>query len=225
MLDLLIDKLQNYQDPKTYPINQGKYYIEELESGIVMTNIISVVFFQNDGKILRLSKTEKSTEFEWKLHCELANIVEKKNNCRIELPIRKDIIKVDNLQYHYLEVQRPGGELGINFLDEYEKNTIDTEYFLDYISQVSEMLDNLIILGNKCNFYNLPMELLSTYKRNKDSYGYFWVDFKHWEYTIDKFIEKKIRTLYLTLLNFDTIDFDYNLIMYKAEKDWSRYLK
>jgi len=224
VLELLISKLQNYQDPKNHLINQGSYYIEELDFGITMTNPTSVVFFQNDGKIIRLSKTEKSTDFEWKLHCELANIVEKKSNCRIELPIRKDIIKVDDRCYYYLEVQRPGRELGINLLDEYEKNDIDTDYFLEYISQVTEMLDNLVTLGNKYDFHNLPMELLSPYKRNKDSYGYFWSDFKNWGHSIDKFIEKKIRTLYLTLLTFNSIDFDYNLIMYKAEKEWNRYL-
>lgn len=217
MIEPLIDRIVNYQDPKIMPINQGSYYIEIFDDVTYMTSPESIISFYHNGKVIRLSL--KCNNFEWKLHQDLYHLTKHDNNCRIEIPVDRKSIRIKNKEYHYFEIQRPNNELGIHFVDEILNSTPNTDYFLNYINDTAIVLGYIkkVLLQN--NHSGVPRELLAPYKRNKDSLGYFWIDFKTWDFPLEKFIEKKIRTLYLTLLSIDS-NFDYNTIMKKAEKEW-----
>lgn len=221
MLETLIDNIINYKDPQSVAINQGTYYIEPYYNGYMMTHPKSSIIFCNDGTVHRLST--KCNIFEWNLHCELYDIVQKSGN-RIEIPVSSYQVLLENTEYYYQIVKRPAGELGQNFFEQCESDVIDTNYFLEYIDQTTSMLNDLVTLCRRHNHHYLPRELLAPYKRNKDSAGYFWLDFKAWSFPFDKFIEKKIRTLYLTLLSLN-VQFDYSIIMHRAESQWHEFSK
>jgi len=217
MIDTLIEKIVNYKDPKIMPINQGSYYVETTENASYLVCPGSVVAFVNDGRVLRLSL--KCNPFEWALHNELYEIVSKSNYSRMEIPIDYYPVVVASNNYYYSEVLRPNKELGLHFMDEVKTNIIDDLYIENYIYDTAVMMNNLKFVCDKNDHNRVPRELLAPYKRNKDSIGYFWVDFKTWDFSFDKFVEKKIRTLYLTMLSLGP-DFDYNKLMRLAENEW-----
>lgn len=216
MINTLVNKIKNYKKPDQGMI-QGDYYIEEENNITYLIHPNSIVAFLQNGKVIRLGM--KCNSFEWMLHTELSSIV-KNSNCRIETPTEYQIIDLQGIEYHYYEVTRPNNELGMHFLDEIETTNIDNYYFEEYIHDVTSMLKIMKPFCKKYDHPFLPRELLSPYKRNKDSKGYFWIDFKTWDFPLDKFIEKKIRTLYLTMITINE-EFEYKKTIELAKKEWS----
>lgn len=221
MIEILTDKILNYKDPKTMLVNQGDYYMEFEEGASYLVMPKSVVLFLNTGRIFRLTQ-KKCSDFEWRLHNDLYDIVSKSNDSRIEIPVERTDVMINNEQYHYFEVLRPNQELGVHFTDDVADGMVDNEYIERYIFEVSSMIKHLKTLCDKHNYYYLPKELLAPYKRHRDSLGYFWTDVKDWVCPIDKFIEKKLRTLYLTMLSIE-YDFDYTRLMNLAERQWETF--
>jgi hypothetical protein len=216
MLDFLITKIQNYEDPKLHSINQGEYYIDYLDQGILMSGPGSVVLFASDGKIFRLGNRVNIDD--WNMHCSLYENVVKDSTVRMEIPLFRDVVK----GMDYTIIQRPNKQQGTNFIDEIYQNSIDQKYFIDYVDQVSDMLYYVTPLVKKYEL-GYPTDLLAPFKRNKDDIGYFWIDFKRWNLTASGFYEKKIRTLYLILLSLKNIN--PLPIMTKAEQAWGDILK
>lgn len=216
MLDVLIDRVRNYKDPKTFAINQGTYYIEEFNDGYTMTHPRSCIYFRNDGTVSRLST--KCNEFEWNLHVAVHALA----GNTVEIPITHKPVIIDHSVFHYTEIKRPGNSLGINFFDCCVESELDTDYFLQYVDDVSKIMEQIMKVCKDNRYYDLPRELLAPYKRNKGPIGHYWVDFKEWNFPIDKFLEKKYRTLYLTLLSM-TEKLDINKIMYRAEEQWNEF--
>lgn len=217
MIEQLIDKIVNYKDPSTILVNQGTYYVETTDDASYLVCPESVVSFVNDGRVLRLST--RCNMFEWKLHNDLYEITTKSNDCRIEIPVKHYPITIQNKEYFFFEVLRPNNELGSHFVDEIKLDVINDNYIEQYINETTIMLRHLKTLCTTNNHHYVPRELLAPYKRNKDSIGHFWIDFKVWSFPFDKFIEKKLRTLYLTMLSLGE-DFEFNRLMKLAEKEW-----
>jgi hypothetical protein len=219
-------KMINYLTNKIkYPngihqMRQGDYCIDHLINGTLLTCPGSAILFNDHGKIHRLSLAGKCSTTDWELHCRLYDLISNDANCRIEIPVARQTVTIDNELYDYFEVQRPGSELGTGFLDDVADKIVDTEYFLQYISQVNTMLRYLSKLSKQHNS-GIPGELLAPYKRYQDRVGIFWVDFKNWNIPLETFIEKKIRTLYLSLLSFNDVDLNIPLIMSTAESQWN----
>ena len=216
MLDFLLDKIQNYNDPQLHSINQGEYYIDYLDQGILLSGPGSVVLFSNDGKIFRLGNRVNAND--WNMHCALYETLIDNSSIRIEIPLSREVTQ----GMDFTIIQRPNNQLGINFIDEIYLNNIDQTYFIDYVDQVSDMLYYIAPLVKKLEL-GYPTDLLAPFKRNKDDIGYFWIDFKRWNLNPSTFYEKKIRTLYLILLSLKNID--PLPIMIKAESAWGDILK
>lgn len=219
MIDFLINKIENYENPSKHLINQGEYYIEYIEEGILMLSPGSAVLFQDNGKIFRLGNRVNSLD--WDVHCRLYDAVSK-HNIRIEIPLLRESITVKEVNLDYTVVQRPNGQLGCAFLDQFHAGNINKDYFVEYISHVTATLTHIVPLIEQCNI-GYPTDLLAPYKRNKDTLGYFWIDFKRWNLSKDQFYEKKIRTLYLLLLTLK--DIEPRPIMLEAEKQWKDFFK
>lgn len=219
-INFLIEKIKNYDDPTNYKIHQGEYYIDYLKEGILLASPGSVVLLEQNGKISRLGN--RCNNNEWQMHCDLYETVSKHGIARMEIPIERKSVILDDLNLDYTLVERPNQQLGTGFFDDISSNILDDQYFLDYIDQVSIMLEYIIPLSKKHDL-GLPTDLLGPYKRNKDDIGYFWIDFKRWNKSTEEFYEKKIRTLYLSLLTLGNLD--YKTIMTVAEKKWGKILK
>jgi len=197
MLNQLCEKILEPKDPILFEMNQGEYYIEEVGDITYLVHPTSVVAFLPNGKVVRLG--QKCNEFEWMLHNDLCDITEH-YGCRIEIPLLRKEVKVLGSQYHYFEVQRPNYELGVHFIDESQTDTLNETYFMNYIEDTKLMMKCLKTLCIKHNYFFVPDELLAPYKRNKDSLGYFWIDFKNWNIPFYEFYQKKVKNSLLNIV-------------------------
>jgi len=225
ILNLLLEDIENYKELDNHKFSIGKYYVKVTDECYTLCNLNSVIKLQHDGKIFRLNKTGKYQRCDqkgWEVYCDIFNEVDKQKTIRMEIPIERKTIILNQTEFDFIEIHRPNKQLGTTFYDDLRNNIVDEKYFLDYIDETTEMLNYIFPIVMKHNI-GYSIDLLAPYKRNKDSNGYFWIDFKRWSKPFDEFYKIKLRYLYVVLLNLKTID--HKKIMNYAEYQWGKFLK
>jgi hypothetical protein len=225
MIDYMFSHIKNQNKSSQFKLQQGDYYMEESSYGLLLYAEMNVILFQYDGKVVRLGSSgagRRHSETDWKIYCELYESISKMKNLRIEIPISRETLELEEYKLDHVIVQRPNYQIGKSFYEEVKDNSIDDAYFLNYIEETDLLLEHIIPILKK-HEAGYPTELLSIYKRVRDDVGYFWIDFKRFNKNPYDFYNKKIRTLYLTLLTLKNLN--YNKIMNKAEISWSKILK
>jgi hypothetical protein len=230
MLEELTKRLVNWTDEKTIEFykfesltnedakdTKGRYMWETTNTGVFLWRNLNAFFFQNDGKVYKLSK--KCPPFNWDLHKELYDISLTDTAFRMEIPVYGKVVMIDNRISLYTEVQRPNYEIGSSMLQDVMSGLGTTEYFIEYVFQVGILLQNLKKLDKKYNC-GFPDHIP---KYTIDSIGGFWYDFKDWRShpdSIEFYKRKFLQRIYM-------FEDDYNILIDKKKifelvhKEWN----
>ena len=168
-------------------VNGYYYYSDELISFCDLTN----------GKIFRIRKTWQ--EKDWDCYVALENKGKAFGSFRVDTPLNKQIININDTDWEYCDLQSPGEDYGRNFNDDVfswpalsngtevnsnitEQNKTNTEeYFMQYISQAKIILQEASLIANSNNC-GLPDNLFDIMSRYTDSQGVFWSDFDQYSW-------------------------------------------
>lgn len=167
-------------------IRPNAYMWEKTTNGTFLTKEDASIFFENTGKIYKL--TSFYTNHDWDKHLELYNISQRTKDFRLDIPILHDYVEIENNLYLYTEVHRPSKRLGVTFFHNVINKKVDRDYFINFIEHACVLLPYLRDISDK----GLPEISLCVHKLMFDQHGEYWGDFKNWLLPWDKFLQTSI---------------------------------
>lgn len=225
--NLIIKKLQSkyehWKNPETkftfykgMPTNSQipNFGIERDESGYfyLSDNLIAYCNLLN-GYVCRIRRNWSQQD--WDCYTELYQLGKQNNLFRIDIPLYKQEVFLDNYQWEYAELQSPNMDYGRNYNDDVfswpeltngiQVNPNITEdfkdsvavYYKEFADQTAEILTYAIQVSKKYDT-GLPGRLCRPSTRFKDSDGYFWSDFDQ-----DSWIHEKDEVINYALIIFE----------------------
>lgn len=197
----------------------GEYIWESDNNGFYIYRSAGCYYCSNEGIVYTLSQW--TTTYDWESHLKLYDHL-KTSNCRIDVPLDYQELILDDRKFYYRVFKRPNKEYGKDYHLDIFDGKVNDQYFLRFIDDTNELLQELKILYYDKNVL-LPKLGLTVFKRMFDSKGHFWIDFKYWEVNFNEFIN-------ITLKSLDTVIFylEYNklgvynkeLIIGTAKEKW-----
>lgn len=163
--------------------DNGYFYLSD--------NLVSYCHLRN-GTVSRIRKNFGSSD--WKCYNDLHFALQTSGDFRIDIPLYREEILIDNNVWEYAELQSPNNDYGLNFnddvfnwpelidgvtpnpsIDDNLRNSVES-YFNEYIDQSTKLVKKALTVAqqNKCG---LPTGLIEPSNRYKDQNGYFWSDF------------------------------------------------
>lgn len=202
MKDYLVDLIKNWNqaDADRFHSNctrdniEGRYIWNYDDTGITIYRDITAVHISTTGKICKLTKEWKSNE--WRAFSQLYNLSEDSKDFRTEIPLNNLITETGMF---YCEVQRPNYEIGLDFQYDIFENNINEKYFIDYIDQTVILFRNLKKVVTSVDEIGYPEVGIPFTKRLRDEKGYFWSDFKKWNYSENQFKERMLNDLSVSI--------------------------
>lgn len=149
------------------------------------------------GTIFRIKKGASPKS--WNCYVDLYNRSQELKTFRIDQPLHKENIFVDQETWEYAELQSPGKDYGQNYNDDVfqwpeltdglvQRNEISREYkaeveqyFKDFVDQALLIILEAVEIAKK-HSSGLPKNLCRLSTRFKDAQGYFWSDFDQEEW-------------------------------------------
>lgn len=137
---------------------------------------------------------------------------------RLDVVLHREEIQIEDTTWEYVKLQSPEGDYGLNFNDdvfewpelingETPNPSIDDElrdsvrdYFKNFIDQSLTIVRKANEIAEK-NACGMPLGIIQTSNRFKDSNGYFWSDLDHNDWSLNKneLQYASMDTLYATL--------------------------
>lgn len=218
----LLDKLEYWMRPETKALfykdlntnptipdmgiernADGYFYLSD--------ELISYCNLRN-GHIVRIRK--RWNLLDWSCYTQLYHKGLETAKFRIDIPIHREEILIDNHVWEYAELRSPGSDYGQNFNNDIfqwpelingitpNPNIDDTlrdsvaAYYNNFIDQAFNIMSAAASIAEKNNV-GLPSNLAYSSTRFKDSTGYFWSDFDQTQWTTKKpfFVEHSIEML------------------------------
>jgi len=173
---------------------EGRYIWHYDDTGITIYRDITAVHISMTGKVCKLTKEWKSNE--WRAFSQLYNLSEDGKDFRTEIPLNNSITETGMF---YCEVQRPNYEIGLDFQYDIFENNINEKYFIDYIDQTVVLFRNLKKVVTSIDEIGYPEVGIPFTKRLRDERGYFWSDFKKWNYSEKQFKERMLNDLSVSI--------------------------
>jgi len=212
----LRNQYTNWKKPETKNKFFGKFNtnpifeefgIERSSNGYFYLSDNLVVYNDlKNGTIFRIKKGANPKS--WECYSELYQKSQELKTFRIDNPLYKENIIVDQETWEYAELQSPGRDYGHNYNDDvflwpeltdgiHQKNEITLEfkisvekYFKDFVDQSLLVIKEAALIAKK-HSCGLPINLCRTSTRFKDDQGYFWSDFDQdeWTSSVEEFYE------------------------------------
>ena len=207
----LADKFHNYAFVNTD--DEGETMWETTATGVFIWRYKTAHFFHNDGTVFKISRVWN--ENDWDLHCKLYNRILTHNNCRIEVPLHKEIIDNNDGSRYYTIVARPNNERGIDMFQDILEGKVNTDYMLTKVDHITTLIQHLNHVSDL--FPNVMPKLL------RDSQGFFFSDIKEWTLPPEIFISNCLTRIYRNMVILDTmygITVDKSKILNKARIEW-----
>lgn len=230
MLDILKEKIVNWSSegadifhnhlPRdNYDNHDGNYIWEHTNEGIYLTRRNNACFLGFDGVIYKL--TNLFYDNDWKMntvlyeHCIVKGV-------RMDIPIECSYIKFAGVNLQYSITHRPNHQLGDDYNKDLFLGKVDTEYFLEFIDDATQIL-SIIKEVSKENNYLCPSVGFNVFHRNRDSMGNFWLDLKKWALPYDKLIDRQFTDLEDISLyaKHNIVNIDTNKIFDYARQKWN----
>lgn len=154
-------------------------------------NLISYCNLRN-GHVIRIRK--HWTLSDWTCYTQLYQKGVETGKFRIDIPLYREEISINNHVWEYAELQTPCNDYGTNFNNDVFEwpeliNGIDpnpsidhtlqdsvVQYYKEFIDQTIELKKSALEIANN-NVVGLPKNLAQPANRFKDAIGYFWSDF------------------------------------------------
>jgi hypothetical protein len=196
-----------------------KFGIERDDNGYfyLSDDLISYCNLRN-GFIFRIRKYWNVTD--WTCYSQLHQAGLSSNKFRMDTPLYREEISIENTTWEYAELQSPNQEYGLNFNDDVfewpeltngvtpNSSITDSDrnqvalYYKDFADQAAEVLSAAVQIASDNNV-GLPSNLIYSSTRFKDSIGYFWSDFvqNQWVHNKDDMIDHSI-IVYTSSLRF-----------------------
>jgi len=169
-----------------------------------------------DGTIARIRKDFKPID--WKCYNDLYNLAKESNSVRVDIPLYREEILIDNDIWEYAELKSPNNDYGQNFnddvfswpeltdgmipnasIDDTLRNNVET-YFNEFIDSSISLIKIALVVAER-NKTGLPSGICEPSNRYKDQNGYFWSDFdaESWNHSKDEIMNLSFVILYTTL--------------------------
>ncbi len=206
----LKNKVANWNNPdvqKNYVVHPNNpmvadFGIERDESGyyFMSNNVFSYCDLKN-GMIYRIKKDFDIQD--WNCYNELYQEGINSGKFRIDVPLHREEISLDGSAWEYVELQSPNRDYGHNFNDDVfswpeltnglTKNpsidlaykNIVKDYFKEYLNQSLHIVQAAIKVAAKHN-RGMPKGICEPSNRYKDNVGYFWSDFDHEDWNLNR---------------------------------------
>lgn len=183
--------------------DNGYFYLSD--------DLISYCNLKN-GYVIRIRKNWNLLD--WDCYTQLYQKGLATGKFRIDVPLHREEISINDQVWEYAELQTPIGSYGENFNnDVFEwpelingitpNPSIDSvlqdsvvQYYKEFIDQTSELIGYALEIADS-NGTGLPKNLARTASRFKDADGYFWSDFDQdqWIHNKDEFVSYSLFVL------------------------------
>jgi len=207
----LLDKLEYWMRPETKALFYKDFNtnpsmpdmgIERNADGYfyLSDELISYCNLRN-GYIIRIRKHWDLLD--WTCYTQLYQKGLETKKFRIDIPIYREEILINNHVWEYAELQSPGNDYGQNFnndifewpelingiepnpeIDDTLRDSV-ADYYKNFIDQAFEIMSAAAVIAENNNI-GLPSNLVYPSTRFKDSVGHFWSDFDQTRWGIDK---------------------------------------
>ena len=222
MIHTLLQKIRGWTPEKmlSYTNNvplpdlpeRNQYIQEKILNGIVIYSHRSLRYIGDDGVVVAITKTNDTTCYD--TLCKLHG-----TSFRTIKPISRQCID----EFEIVVMKNEFDDPGIPGYAEIQENNLDTSYFVEFVTQVGIMINELDRL--ECDFPGI----INPYKFVRDSKGYFFspyignTDEVRFINSKEDFLEMQHKQLGYLLFAFkesSNIDFDTKLIKTKAKELW-----
>jgi hypothetical protein len=202
ILNLLVSNVENHCEAKAREFHNGlevnkptyDYVWGKTDQGYIIYSSHSSVFLDPvTGMAHKISQWWDSLDI--KKHQLLHKLC---NNCRVEIPISCNIVRVKNENWEHKIVQRPNKELGLEYASYILSAGNDSQYFNEYITEATTILRHMNTVVSELGD-GLPEVQMRPTKLLRDSVGYFWIDFKRWNVPQHIYIKKNLECFSSTL--------------------------
>lgn len=176
--------------------------IERDENGyyFLSSSVFSYCDLRN-GMIYRIKKDFNDTD--WKCYTELYQEGINSGKFRLDIPLYREEANLDGTVWEYVELQSPNRDYGHNFNDDvfswpeltdgliknanidHAYKNIVKDYFKEYLDQSLNIVKSAIEVSSKNNC-GMPKGICEPSNRYKDSTGYFWSDFDHEDWNLNR---------------------------------------
>ena len=159
-------------------------------------NLISYCNLRN-GHVIRIRKNWQLLD--WTCYTQLYQKGVATGKFRIDVPLYREEISINNHVWEYAELQTPNNDYGTNFnndvfewpelingitpnpsINDTLKDSV-VQYYKEFIDQSVELVKYAIEIANT-NSAGLPKQLAQPANRFKDITGYFWSDFDQYQW-------------------------------------------
>jgi hypothetical protein len=163
-------------------------------------NLYSYCDLRN-GMIYRIKKGFKIRD--WNCYQELYEAGKSSGKFRIDIPLHREEISLENVLWEYAELQSPNKDYGCNFnddvfswpeltdgvkpnagIDDAMRDSVK-EYFKQYMDQSLHVAQAAFEIAKR-NSCGMPKGICEPSNRYKDAAGYFWSDFDHEEWVLNQ---------------------------------------
>jgi hypothetical protein len=213
ILNQFFDKLSKWKTPETKLLYfkdlaagttpwMPEFAIERDSNGYfyISDTLIAYCNLKN-GSIFRLRS--RWGEKDWVCYSELADIANQTKEFRIDIPLHRELVRVENADWEYAELRSPNLDYGKNYNDDvfewpeltngqHQDNEVTDEFQDSVVQYHKEFIDQAIVILKytdqiaKKHGTGFPRNLCRPTTRYKDSVGYFWSDFDHNEWSMEK---------------------------------------
>lgn len=209
------DKFNKNQFNSLY--DERDYLYEITDHGIYLWRDITALFFNNDGRVFKLTTQWYDGDIEFHHRLYERTIIDA--NFRVEIPLHNELVDINGISFMYTIVKRPNNELGYDDFEHVLKTVVDTDYFIERVHQYSVLLTHIKYIHKK---YTCQLPKIIP-KRTNDSIGIFWNDFKECKVDLNFFISVSFTKLYRMMLSYESmyaITMNKTRILDIAEKLW-----